>query len=420
MLLSRGILKQRRGKCSINFNGDFFKSTELLSQIVHYVRQLRVHGAVANWCYQFGLTEGERTSRYPRGQQNFDCGWTTRSEIVGFPSDSSTWKQGARKRIELQNTGKEDTANTTWRESLLLTSCDCRELLQNSTTCWRRVVRNYSFVPIIFEFSILSENQTIVSSSRRHHHWTSFGSSRCENSWQLLKRSCNSVDCKPRIHNLRGYIHWEGAFCEIHNRKQELRSSNELLENLHKSGGTEEVKVTWSHKETLSAPSTKETGADPVILTPRASLFKKTLPRMRKWITIPAHSRYGRDLAESVSQLATTMLRHYDQDERQRDGFRHWDSLKQYWWKRLHTKKFETLMVDIGYAWFMRAVQRTGLKSVKIKIGIYVISELFRDTLVVFQQVQNWWNIHLFYTIGKSTFITEEVNEFSTLIWRVE
>ena len=30
----------------------------------------------------------------------------------------------------------------------------------------------------------------------------------------------------------------------------------------------------------------------------------------------------------SVSNLATKMLRHYDQDERQRDGWRHEDSMK--------------------------------------------------------------------------------------------
>ena len=59
---------------------------------------------------------------------------------------------------------------------------------------------------------------------------------------------------------------------EIHDHKQELTSSNELLANLHESGRNEE-KVTRSHKVTWAAPSTKETSANPVILTPRASLF---------------------------------------------------------------------------------------------------------------------------------------------------
>ena len=43
---------------------------------------------------------------------------------------------------------------------------------------------------------------------------------------------------------------------EIHDHRQELRSSNELLANLHESGRNEEGKVTRSQKETWAAPST--------------------------------------------------------------------------------------------------------------------------------------------------------------------
>ena len=97
---------------------------------------------------------------------------------------------------------------------------------------------------------------------------------------------------------------------EIHDHKQEIRSSNEMLANLHESGRNEEGKVTRSHKETWAAPRKKETSASPVILSPRASLFtKRTIPtNEKKEITIHAHSRYGGDLAVSVSKLVTTML----------------------------------------------------------------------------------------------------------------
>ena len=99
---------------------------------------------------------------------------------------------------------------------------------------------------------------------------------------------------------------------EIHDHRRELRSSNELLVNLHESGRNEDRKVTRSHKETWAAPRTKETSANPVILTPGASLFTITIPTNEyKWKVIHAHSRYGGDLAVSVSKLATTMLRHY-------------------------------------------------------------------------------------------------------------
>ena len=46
--LIRGILKQKKGKTSIHFNGDSM-NTELLFQTVHSVNQLSVYGAVANW-----------------------------------------------------------------------------------------------------------------------------------------------------------------------------------------------------------------------------------------------------------------------------------------------------------------------------------------------------------------------------------
>ena len=57
--LSRGILKQKKGKSTIHCNGDSL-STEFLFQTIHSVNQLSVYGAVANWCHQFGLTEEEK------------------------------------------------------------------------------------------------------------------------------------------------------------------------------------------------------------------------------------------------------------------------------------------------------------------------------------------------------------------------
>ena len=56
--LSRGILKQEKGTTSIHFKGDSM-NTEILFQTMHYVNQLSVEGAVANWCYQFGKRRDE-------------------------------------------------------------------------------------------------------------------------------------------------------------------------------------------------------------------------------------------------------------------------------------------------------------------------------------------------------------------------
>ena len=60
--LSRGILKERRGRCTIHFNGDFM-NTELLFPTVHSVNQLSVHGAVASWCMP--ITGGSGLARVP-------------------------------------------------------------------------------------------------------------------------------------------------------------------------------------------------------------------------------------------------------------------------------------------------------------------------------------------------------------------
>ena len=49
---------------------------------------------------------------------------------------------------------------------------------------------------------------------------------------------------------------------------------------------------------------------------------------MKKWITIHANSKRGSDLAIFISKTVTIMLRHYDQDERESDGPRHWEAIK--------------------------------------------------------------------------------------------
>ena len=103
---SGGILKQRKGKYTIHFNGDFI-NTEILFQTVNSVNELSVYGPVANWCYQFGLTEEEKGRGVILVDSFFDHGGATRSGIVGISSDRGAWKQDAGRRIEL---GKADTA----------------------------------------------------------------------------------------------------------------------------------------------------------------------------------------------------------------------------------------------------------------------------------------------------------------------
>ena len=121
---------------------------------------------------------------------------------------------------------------------------------------------------------------------------------------------------------------------EIHKHNAEVRSSNELLRNLQESKRNEpyeEREVTTRSKETWAVPSMKETRASSLALLPNKAsqnTMRTILTKEKKLITIHAHSRCGGDLAVSISKAITTMLRHFDQEERQPDGSRHWDSIK--------------------------------------------------------------------------------------------
>ena len=87
----------------------------------------------------------------------------------------------------------------------------------------------------------------------------------------------------------------------------------------------------------------------------------------------------------SVSKLATTMLRHHDQDERQRDGSRHWDSMKPILMKAFAHKGARDFADGSWLRLIHEGSTRKRLEYCQVKkIGIYGISELFRDTLVVF------------------------------------
>ena len=121
---------------------------------------------------------------------------------------------------------------------------------------------------------------------------------------------------------------------EIHNHNAEVRSSNELLDNLEESKDgvlNEERKETTRHKETWAAPSIEETCAGSLTLVPNKASWntrKIIHTNEKKWIAIHAHSGRESDLAVLFSKTVTTMLRHFDQDERETDGSRHWESFK--------------------------------------------------------------------------------------------
>ena len=91
---------------------------------------------------------------------------------------------------------------------------------------------------------------------------------------------------------------------ENHTHEAKTRSSRELVENLQKS------KESMSHKQTEVTTGLRKTWVE------------------KKWITIHSNPKHGSDLAIFISKTVTTMLRHFDKNEREFDGSRHWDALK--------------------------------------------------------------------------------------------
>ena len=133
----------------------------------------------------------------------------------------------------------------------------------------------------------------------------------------------------------------------------------------------------------------KDTRAGSLSLIPnKASLYtRKIIPtNEKKWITLHARAGRGSDLAVSISKTVTTMLRHFDQDERESDGSRHWESIKS-----VLVRKFahEGARDFSDEAWLQKIFEGSTKKRIEYcrdTDGIYV---LFKDSLVAFQSSQN-------------------------------
>ena len=57
--LSRGLVKQRKGRSTIHFNEEFM-NTELSFQKIHSLHEASIHAIVTKWCYKFALKKEER------------------------------------------------------------------------------------------------------------------------------------------------------------------------------------------------------------------------------------------------------------------------------------------------------------------------------------------------------------------------
>ena len=87
--LSRGTLKQRKGKCTIHFNGDF-RNTELKVQTLESVNQVSIYAAVTNWSCKVAFKKAEKHIM-----------------LKSSPNQASTGKPDDAERRKIQSIGKE-------------------------------------------------------------------------------------------------------------------------------------------------------------------------------------------------------------------------------------------------------------------------------------------------------------------------
>ena len=99
----------------------------------------------------------------------------------------------------------------------------------------------------------------------------------------------------------------------------------------------------------------------------KASLYirRTVLANEKKWITFHAHSGRGSELAVSISKTVTTMLRHFDQDERKSDGSRHWELIKSVLVRKFAYEGARDFSDERGYKRSLKVAQRTELSTVK-------------------------------------------------------
>ena len=234
--LSRGIMKKKHNRDTIHFNADA-SNTELLFRIVHSVNQLRIYGAVSNWCEQFRLDRGRKGKRKTeriRDQRCLDKCEITRSGTFGFFSKTSIWKQFVGNHSGLRITVRDSSIHKGMRRRIVpaqgLSWCG----LQNSTWRGRRFWACHSIVQTLYVLSSKHPIQSLCSNSRRNSVWASHWSSDLEN--LRPRKNPSSNETKRTSYDLlisRGKSRFVD---EVQILNSELRSSAGLLIELQKAG----------------------------------------------------------------------------------------------------------------------------------------------------------------------------------------
>ena len=100
---------------------------------------------------------------------------------------------------------------------------------------------------------------------------------------------------------------------------------------LEKRGDSDDDDRSFRRRIRISDPwSSSKMDKNPVVLKKNPKYrAQPVLTHERNWKIIPRYPNYqGWSLSAKISRLASKMVRHFDQDEREADGAVHWNSLK--------------------------------------------------------------------------------------------
>ena len=325
--LRRGILKKKNGRDTIHFNADA-SNTELTFRNIHSVSQLSIHGAVANWCEQFGLTEKEAGKERQKESVIKGVLTSVKSQEVKLLVSRPKRVSGSSLREKIRTSSRWHRQFTRVCElALFRHRVSPGSELQNSTWRGRQFWADHSIMQRIHAFSSEPTIQSLCSNSWRNNYWTSHWSPDRENSWPGWTWNCNSmtqrwgtdISCYDlqRTESVRGRTPHSQCRTQIQCRITSLNFRKQKERNVRS--------IVSSHT------SNKDTGANSQLSSqPSVPFHAKNHSYEREKVegVIPVNDSYRGVQPVQVSKMITRMVRHYDQDERQLDAAVHWDTIR--------------------------------------------------------------------------------------------
>ena len=171
---------------------------------------------------------------------------------------------------------------------------------------------------------------------------------------------------------------------EIHDHKEELRSSNELIAYI-----TSRISERWTLWRKKKKFAQQGNLCQLFQQSASKSILVHTKNHSNKWEKMEGHSRSFTRwrilsnccIQDGYKNAASLWSRRKTKPTAQDIGIQ----LDQHLWKRVHEKRHEILMMNIGWCWFMKEVTEGVWSFARTAMDLFVFCELFNDTLVVFQ-----------------------------------